>query len=300
MARAPSDRLPGHGQGRGRRWRHRHGRRHEREAALRTAFERPRASPSGASADAVGPARAVRRRAPGTSRCRCSGLADGAVVALGERDCSVQRRHQKVAEETPSPGVARRRCGRDAGRGGPGRRGRRLPRRRHGGVPASTSDAGDFVFLEMNTRLQVEHPVTELVTGHRPGRAAAARRRRRAARRSTRRAPTPRGTPSSCASTPRTRCASCPGPGAITAWEEPSGPASASTPATAPGDTVTPYYDPLLAKLVVWGADREEALERAREAVAGFVVEGPKINLPFFRELLDPGDSSAGGTTRAW
>ena len=93
------------------------------------------------------------------------GLADGRVVALGERDCSVQRRHQKVAEETPSPGVTEALRRRDARRRGARRRGGRLSQCRHGRVPRRPGDARSYVFLEMNTRLQVEHPITELVTG---------------------------------------------------------------------------------------------------------------------------------------
>ena len=77
-----------------------------------------------------------------------------------------------------------------------------------------------------------------------------------------------------------------PGPGTITRWEEPTGEGIRVDAGYAAGDTVTPYYDPLLAKLCVWGADRPAALERARQAVAGFAVEGPKCNLPFFVELL--------------
>ena len=78
-----------------------------------------------------------------------------------------------------------------------------------------------------------------------------------------------------------------PGPGTITRWEEPTGEGIRVDAGYAEGDTVTPYYDPLLAKLCVWGPDRPAALEQARAALAGFAVEGPKCNLPFFAELLD-------------
>ena len=110
-----------------------------------------------------------------TSRCRCSADAHGTRVGLGERECSIQRRHQKVVEEAPSP--ARRatiRAARKLFDGGARRgRGDRLRRRRHRGVPLRRR-TGRFFFLEMNTRLQVEHPVTELRHGAGPGRAAAA------------------------------------------------------------------------------------------------------------------------------
>jgi acetyl-CoA carboxylase biotin carboxylase subunit len=210
------------------------------------------------------------------------GLADGTVVALGERDCSVQRRHQKVAEETPSPGV------------GPGLRARMLAAAVRAGAAVDyrgagtveclvDTDAQDFVFLEMNTRLQVEHPVTEMVTGvdlveaqlriasgEPPGFDAVA----------------PTGHAIELRVYAEDPVRFLPGPGTITAWVEPSGPGVRVDAGYRSGDVVTPYYDPLLAKLVVHGADRTQALERARAAVAGFVVAGPKCNLPFFPELL--------------
>ena len=148
-------------------------------------------------------------------------------------------------------------------------------------------DADEFFFLEMNTRLQVEHPVTELVTGidlvEEQLRVAAGEPPAFGPGRVRRHRP---GTRSSCGCTPRTRSGSCPG--------RARSPAGRSRPATgvrvdagyAAGDTVTPYYDPLMAKLCVWAPDRAGALERARTAVAGFAVEGPKCNLPFFAELL--------------
>src|SRR5215468_8399923 len=214
------------------------------------------------------------------------GLADGRVLALGERDCSVQRRHQKVAEETPSPGVSaalRERMLAAAVQAGEavGYRG--------AGTVECLVDAvsGSFVFLEMNTRLQVEHPVTELVTGidlvEQQFLIAAG-------------AP-----PSFDADTPVVPAGHAiemrvyaedpkrflPSPGAITAWSEPSGPGIRVDSGYAAGTTVTLFYDPLLAKLCVHGATRGEALDRARAAVAAFRVEGPKTNLPFHAELVE-------------
>ena len=89
----------------------------------------------------------------------------GAIVHLGERDCSIQRRHQKLIEEAPSPGRLARTARGDGRGGGAGRRGGRLRRRGHGRISARRSDGQSFYFLEMNTRIQVEHPVTECVTG---------------------------------------------------------------------------------------------------------------------------------------
>ena len=212
------------------------------------------------------------------------GLADGRVVALGERDCSVQRRHQKVAEETPSPGV------------GPEVRERLLAAGVRAGEAVGYRGAGtveflldvrkqEFVFLEMNTRLQVEHPVTELVTGidlvEQQFLVAAGE-------------PVgfdPLGVASEGHALEFRVYAEdpvrfLPSPGAITEWEQPAGPGIRVDAGYEAGNTVTPFYDPLLAKLCVHGGTRDEALGRAREAVAAFRVAGPKTNLPFHADLL--------------
>ena len=148
----------------GRRRRHRHGRRRTTRRGCARRTRRRAARAERIVRRRRHPARALLRRGPATSRCRSSAWPTARVVALGERECSVQRRHQKVVEETPSPGRRRRAARADARRGGAGRRGGRLPQRRHRRVPGRRGRA-DFFFLEMNTRLQVEHPVTELVTG---------------------------------------------------------------------------------------------------------------------------------------
>jgi acetyl-CoA carboxylase, biotin carboxylase subunit len=213
------------------------------------------------------------------------GLADGTVLALGERDCSVQRRHQKVAEETPSPGVSAALRGQMLAAAV--RAGQAVGYRGAGTVECLVDTAtGSFMFLEMNTRLQVEHPVTELVTGidlvEQQFRIAA-------------------GEPPSfdpAAITPSGHALELriyaedpvrflPGPGTITQWQEPSGEGIRVDSGYQAGNTVTPFYDPLLAKLCVHAADRPGALARAREAVAAFAIEGPKTNLRFHAELLD-------------
>jgi acetyl-CoA carboxylase, biotin carboxylase subunit len=212
------------------------------------------------------------------------GLADGTVLALGERDCSVQRRHQKVAEETPSPGVS---AGlREQMLAAAVRAGEAVGYRGAGTVECLVdTDAGSFVFLEMNTRLQVEHPVTELVTGidlveqqfliaagQPPGFDPAA--------------------VSSSGHALELRVYAedpvrfLPGPGTITEWVEPAGVGIRVDAGYQAGNTVTPFYDPLLAKLCVHGADRAQALDRARAAVAAFAIAGPKTNLAFHSELL--------------
>jgi acetyl-CoA carboxylase, biotin carboxylase subunit len=220
------------------------------------------------------------------------GLADGRVVALGERDCSVQRRNQKLVEETPSPAVddALRRALCQAAV----RAGETVGYRGAGTVEfLLDTGSGEFVFLEMNTRLQVEHPITEMVTGldlveqqlliaggepvgfdpeevPLAGHAIEMRINAEDPKRFL------------------------PGPGAISAWEEPAGEGVRVDSGYTLGNVVTPHYDSLLAKLVVHGADREEALARARAALSGFRVEGPKCNLAFFTELLDTPEFASG------
>jgi len=209
------------------------------------------------------------------------GLADGTVVALGERDCSVQRRHQKIVEEAPSPGVS------------PALRERMLAAAVSAGEAVGYRGAGtveclvdverdDFVFLEMNTRLQVEHPVTELVTGMDLVEAQLL---------------IAAGEPVEVRTAVHGHAVEMrvyaedpkrflPGPGTITTWEEPVGEGVRVDSGYAAGNTVTPFYDPLMAKLCVHGETRAQALERAERAVASFRIEGPKNNLPFCAELL--------------
>src|ERR1700748_1554068 len=220
------------------------------------------------------------------------GLADGRVLALGERDCSVQRRHQKVAEETPSPGVSgslRERMLAAAVKAGEA-----VGYRGAGTVECLVdADAGSFVFLEMNTRLQVEHPVTELVTGidlveqqflvaagEPPSFDPAAVR--------------PAGHALELRVYAEDPVRFLPGPGTITEWAEPAGDGVRVDAGYQAGNTVTPFYDPLLAKLCVHGADRAQALARAREAVAAFRITGPKTNLAFHADLLISPDFVSG------
>jgi acetyl-CoA carboxylase, biotin carboxylase subunit len=218
------------------------------------------------------------------------GLADGTVLALGERDCSVQRRHQKVVEETPSTGV------------GPELRERMLAAAVRAGEAVGYRGAGtveclvdpaaqEFVFLEMNTRLQVEHPVTELVTGID---LVEQQLLIAAGQPVTFTSVEPRGHAIEFRVYAEDPKRFLPSPGDITVWEEPAGDVIRVDGGYQAGNKVTPFYDPLLAKLCVYGADRAQALAAAREAVAGFRIEGPKTNLPFFTELLDHPDFVAG------
>jgi acetyl-CoA carboxylase biotin carboxylase subunit len=220
------------------------------------------------------------------------GLSDGRVIALGERDCSAQRRHQKVAEEAPSPGITP--ALRDRMLAAAVLAGRAVGYRGAGTVECLVDTAAhDFVFLEMNTRLQVEHPVTELVTGidlvqqqlliaaGQPVSfdplAVAARGHAIELR--------------VYAEDPRRFL---PSPGVITEWAEPAGPGIRVDAGYAAGNEVTTFYDPLLAKLCVHGASREEALALAADAVSAFVITGPKTNLPFLAELLASSEFASG------
>ena len=220
------------------------------------------------------------------------GLADGRVLALGERDCSVQRRHQKVAEESPAPGVSaelRQRMLAAAVQAG-----QAVGYRGAGTVECLVdADTGSFVFLEMNTRLQVEHPVTELVTGidlveqqfliaagEPPSFDTAAVR--------------PSGHALELRVYAEDPVRFLPRPGKITEWEEPTGEGVRVDAGYQAGNTVTPFYDPLLAKLCIHGADRDQALARARQAVADFRIAGPKTNLPFHADLLASTEFTSG------
>jgi acetyl-CoA carboxylase biotin carboxylase subunit len=145
---------------------------------------------------------------------------------------------------------------------------------------------GQFVFLEMNTRLQVEHPVTEMLLGL----DLVEQQLLIAAGRPVSFDPE-QLSPSGHAIELRVNAEDpqrfLPGPGRITAWEEPRGEGVRVDAGYEAGVTVTPHYDSLLAKLVVRGVDRDEALRRAAAAVSAFRIEGPKCNLPFFTELLE-------------
>ncbi|MCW3842415.1 biotin carboxylase [Micromonospora yasonensis] len=220
------------------------------------------------------------------------GLADGRVVALGERECSVQRRNQKLVEESPSPAVSpalRERFLAAAVRAG------EAVNYRNAGTVECLLDptTGEFFFLEMNTRLQVEHPVTEYVYGidlvEEQLRVAAGL------------APTfdpdalaPHGHAIELRINAEDPKRFLPGPGAIATWNEPAGEGVRVDSGYVAGNTVTPFYDSLMAKLIVSGVTREEAVERAKAAVAQFEIAGPKNNLPFFAELLENAEFLSG------
>jgi acetyl-CoA carboxylase biotin carboxylase subunit len=218
----------------------------------------------------------------------------GNLVHLGERECSIQRRHQKVIEECPSPFVALHPEMRPA-MGEAALRVARAAGYSNAGTAEFLVDAeGHFYFLEMNTRLQVEHPVTELATGldlvHLQLRIAAGE-------------PLPfrqedvswRGWALECriyAEDPDNNF--FPSPGRIAHWAEPAGPGVRLDGGVYAGWTVPMEYDPLLAKLAVWGADRGIAVARMARAIDECAATGIRTNLSLFRELLADADFRAG------
>ena len=218
--------------------------------------------------------------------------AHGGVIHLGERDCSIQRRHQKLVEETPSPVLD------PATRAAMGDAAVTLAKAvgylNAGTVEFVVDEAREFYFLEMNTRLQVEHPVTEEVTGldlvQAQLRVAAGE-------------PLPwrqdeivqRGAAIECriyAEDPAKNF--MPSPGTISRLAVPEGPGVRLEIGVAEGVQVSIHYDPLLAKLITRGATREEALARMQAALDGFVVEGIRTVIPFHRRVLESAAFRAG------
>jgi acetyl-CoA/propionyl-CoA carboxylase biotin carboxyl carrier protein len=213
-------------------------------------------------------------------------LADdhGNVVHLGERDCTIQRRHQKIVEETPSPAVTpelRERIGRiavDAARA--------VGYRSAGTIEGLLDREGNYWFLEMNTRIQVEHTITELVTGVDLVReqVAIAAGEPTSVRKDDLRF---RGHAIECrinAEDPTNGF--LPSPGVITAYREPSGPGVRIDSGVTEGSEVVGLYDPLIAKLCVWDVDRERARLRMLRALDELVVEGVTTLAGFHRALL--------------
>ncbi|HET9527330.1 MAG TPA: acetyl-CoA carboxylase biotin carboxylase subunit [Pyrinomonadaceae bacterium] len=217
----------------------------------------------------------------------------GNVVHLGERECSIQRRHQKVIEECPSPiddAELRRRMGEAAVKIG-----RTVNYTGAGTVEFLLSDiTREFYFLEMNTRLQVEHPVTELVTGF-----DLVREQFRVAA----------GEPLSFTQDDvrwTGHAIECriyaedpannffPSPGTITSLREPAGPGIRIDSGVAKLSEVSIHYDPMIAKLAVWGRTRGEAIERLRRALDEYQVSGITTTLPFFREVARDEEFVAG------
>ncbi|MDQ6746659.1 MAG: ATP-grasp domain-containing protein [Candidatus Dormibacteraeota bacterium] len=214
------------------------------------------------------------------------GEADGRIYHLYERECSVQRRHQKVIEETPS--MALDEATREQLCAAGARAAQSVGYRSAGTVEFIYGRSGDaapaFYFLEMNTRLQVEHPVTEMTLGVD---LAVAQLRIAAGLDSGIEQPLRRhGHAIEFRVYAEDPVRFFPSPGEITAWDPPRGDGVRVDSGVAAGYRVSHFYDPLLAKLVVHGADRDEAIERSLVALESFRVEGVKNNLPTHLEVL--------------
>lgn len=211
------------------------------------------------------------------------GLPDGRVIPLAERDCSIQRRYQKIIEESPAPGLSsalRARLSEAAVAIG------EAVGYENAGTIEFLVSGDEFVFLEVNARLQVEHPVTELVTGLdlvadqiriASGEPTAAEE-----------GPiSPHGHAIELRINAEDPIRFLPSPGRIDLWEEPTADHIRVDAGYQSGDTVSPHYDALLGKCCVWAPDRAAAVERARAAAKGFRIEGIKTNLPFLIEVLE-------------
>src|SRR3954464_11078678 len=239
----------------------------------------------------------IERYLPDPRHVEVQVLADehGNVIHLGERDCSVQRRHQKLIEESPAPAVDEKlrdrigKIGTDAAKA--------VDYRSAGTIDGLLAD-GEYFFLEMNTRVQVEHCVTEMVSGIdivKEGIRVAA------------------GEPLSIGQDDvvlRGHAIECrinaedasrkfaPAPGRIGHYREPAGPGVRVDSGVGPGSEITPMYDPMVAKLIVWDADREQATKRMLRALAEYEIEGLKTLIPFHRPLLATEQWARGETCR--
>ncbi len=207
----------------------------------------------------------------------------GNLVHLGERDCSIQRRHQKLIEEAPSPILTpelRAAMGAAAIRAG-----KEIEYSNAGTVEFLLDSTGEFYFMEMNTRIQVEHPVTEAVT-----RVDLVKEQIRVAageELSFSATPEPLGHAIECRINAEDPAHDFrPSPGLITAFHAPGGPGVRMDTHVYAGYTVPPYYDSLLAKLIVWGKTRDEALNRAYQALDEVIIEGIHTTIPFLKEVL--------------
>ena len=222
-------------------------------------------------------------------------LADehGNAVHLFERDCSMQRRHQKVVEEAPAPGIDRKLIARI------GERCAEACRKigyRGAGTFEFLYENGQFYFIEMNTRVQVEHPVTEMITGidivQAQIRIAAGEKlwfKQSDVHR--------RGHAIECRINAEDPFRFTPSPGRITNWHTPGGPGVRVDSHAYSGYVVPPYYDSMIGKLICYGDSREQALRRMIIALSETAIDGIKTNLALHREIMLDGQFNAGGAS---
>lgn len=217
----------------------------------------------------------------------------GHAIYLGERDCSTQRRHQKVIEEAPAPGIDRKLI---ASVGEACVEACKRINYRGAGTFEFLYENGEFFFIEMNTRVQVEHPVTELITGvdivQEQIRVAAGEKLR-----NTQRDIHLRGHAMECRINAEDPFKFIPSPGKITQWHTPGGPGIRVDSHVYAGYTVPPHYDSMIGKLIAYGDTREQAIRRLRIALSEMVVEGIKTNIPLHQEMLMDSHFVQGGTS---
>jgi acetyl-CoA carboxylase biotin carboxylase subunit len=224
------------------------------------------------------------------------GDGQGGAVHMGERDCSLQRRHQKVLEEAPSPALN---ASERARMGEVVRQAISKLKYRGAGTIEFLWENGEFFFIEMNTRLQVEHPVTEAITG-----LDLVREQIRVAA----------GLPLSvtqdqihfeghaieCRINAEDPQSFAPSPGRVTDFHQPGGLHVRVDSALYDGYRIPPYYDSLIAKLIVYGANRDECLMRLRRALEEFVINGPKTTIPLHQALIEDPDFQNGDYSIKW
>ena len=218
------------------------------------------------------------------------GDGSGNAVHLGERDCSLQRRHQKVMEEAPSPALndeARARIGSTVAKA------MQKLRYRGAGTVEFLYEDGDFAFIEMNTRLQVEHPVTEMITGLdlviEQIRIASG-----APLSVSQSDVTISGHAIECRINAENARTFMPSPGTITYWHPPGGLGVRVDSGAYQGYRIPPYYDSLIGKLIVHGKNRNECLMRLKRCLSEFVIEGIETTIPLFADLVNQPDIANG------
>ena len=213
-------------------------------------------------------------------------------VWLGERDCSMQRRHQKVIEEAPAPGILRKliekigdRCAEACRKIG----------YRGAGTFEFLYEAGEFYFIEMNTRIQVEHPVTEMITGidlvQEQIRIASGEKLR-----FRQKDIVLTGHAIECRINAEDPFKFTPSPGRIQSWHAPGGPGIRVDSHAYAGYYVPPNYDSMVGKVIAYGATRDQAIRRMQIALSEMVVEGIQTNIPLHRELMEDARFTEGGT----
>ncbi|MGH8274803.1 MAG: acetyl-CoA carboxylase biotin carboxylase subunit [Gammaproteobacteria bacterium] len=220
------------------------------------------------------------------------GDGEGQAIFLAERDCSMQRRHQKVVEEAPAPGITAKQ------RAMIGKRcvdACRKMRYRGAGTFEFMYEDGEFYFIEMNTRIQVEHPVTELITG-----VDLVREQLRIAAGEglslKQEDIVPRGHAIEARINAENPENFMPSPGTVTEWHAPGGPGIRVDSHLYTGYRVPPYYDSLIGKLIAWGGDRETAIARLRIALEETIIEGIHSNIPLHLRIMRDSAFIAGGT----